>query len=260
MDNAIDSYTLPDYLNSIEVLFNSIPTADIDFIKKQRCIVYKSISVMQGCVKRLVDLYNEMTMAIKSKPEMESTVVDEKSRDIVSDAADNASTVHDTYNINSTPIDYLGFKLHVRSIANVNYMAAMPIYYISQNDTFSLLLAGDVISGGLCDIRKDKKQDTKCIKCRVSCDKWHPLGSHRLTDNLDDQDNQDNKQIRNLPISSWIYNPSGMPCVRRVGSVSNLHRDLGRLTKKTHAEELELRRAQLIHDVIIYMIVKQHSP
>lgn len=259
MDNAIDSYTLPDYLNSVEVLFNSIPTADIDFIKKQRCVVYKSISVMQGCVKRLVDLYNEMTVIIKSKT-VESTVTDEKPHDISSDAVDSAHKVHDVYNVNNTRIDYLGYALYVRSIANVNYMAAMPIYYLPQSDTFSLLLAGDVISGGLCDIRKDKKQFAKCVKCHVACDKWHPLGSHRLTDNLDDQDSQDNKQIRNLPISSWLYNPSGMPCVRRVGSVSNLHRDLGRLTKKTHAEELELRRAQLIHDVVIYMIIKQHSP
>lgn len=60
---------------------------------------------------------------------------------------------------------------------------------------------------------------------------------------------------KEIPWSSWIYNPnpSSTKITRKVGGSSTIKLDLARLSKKQKQQELELRKKQLMHDILVYM-------
>lgn len=58
---------------------------------------------------------------------------------------------------------------------------------------------------------------------------------------------------KEIPWSSWMYDPDSTKHTRKVGGRSTITLDLARLSKKQKQCELELRKKQLMHDILVYM-------
>jgi hypothetical protein len=236
------------------------------------------IKNLQSITKRLSDINNIVVKKIKRKIAEKNNKRDPNNHqykfiDPYPNIYSNINLIYDTSNKHNLLCNNIlvinnlnkldnNLLLPIREVSNETEIPNSFIYYITKYKQYAININGNIIRGNLGNILNYEDHNT--INCKYGkeckniskCTYYHDPVDY-IENKLEVKNN-----TRNYSNSNWIYNRINKVKIfkqynyRLVGNGINLKEDIENLDEKLLIQEINNRRNQLIHDLLIYNILQ----
>lgn len=228
------------FYNKMQTHFISMSAEEI---KQSIEVMQNNIREMQAISYKLAKISNVATNALKLRNSRVTQLIQCYPTDYTVE-----SVIYDKQE--KLPVEK-GVYIPMKIVNDVADIPTSSLYYVRNIKQYAVNINGINVVGDLCNVSNTVDKSVKChiVDCNVvDCRYYHTPEQCKLANTP--------LETRNLPIGSWVHNSKkGRHC----GSRSTLHKDLHELTNTSYTWELDNREAQLIHDILIYQILKEKN-
>lgn len=274
LDDANEIQKKINYVENLTMLKTLSPISDkeiFDDIQKVALMIKKT----QAVTKKLVNIYNYCNNSFRKKIKYFK-----KEQDYIDPYPKNTDWLHiHKKNINKENSEEVvpGIPIRVEKVETIENIPHMPLYWVKTLNQFAFNLNGVVFRGNIGNIyfdriNQEKKHNVYNCSFRVKnknicnhtvnkkCKYYHdPLTSKSIHSNPE--------CIRNFINSSFLYTNQPKTFknkyMRHIGNRKTLKEDLEIMqlhnSRGTYKEEIDIRQAQSIHDVLIILAMNQYD-
>jgi hypothetical protein len=251
---------ISEILNEAEEIhkkFTSLQKFNIENVKKSILYLQSQIKFLQAICRRMADISNMGTQQINL---INKIIMTENKLNAI-DPQPNGHT-HAFYKNQITGEKKELIKnvsIAVKPIQTEHFIGYNELYYDMTRKEYIININGYNVRGNFCRIEKHpKKNYRKCKdgpKCKdiKNCQWWHSQ-DERLENNI----NAEN--YRSLSNGSWLYSSLDKHDFNRhIGGLDTIENDISTMSKKQYEEEVEIREAQLMHDILVFLILTNNG-
>ena len=251
------NYTLRQYLQLGDKIHQEVDSYSLvlkpEALEEKMEKLRLCIRNIQSVAKRLADISNYVNQIRLLK----TNTSDTKFTDV-----HPTSTDHTTLRLMYPTMYNHNEVYNVCEYQNESDLPYCKLAYIPDKQLYAICINGIVIKGNLCTVRKQYEYSRLCKygdKCKLLpyCKHYHYYSDYSNTD-------KDKYVRRNLTPGSWLY--SSMMShkkvkgyLRHVSDVDMLDVDIKMMSESEYESEIQTREAQLMHDILVFLILTQRN-
>jgi hypothetical protein len=252
---------IEEYLKNADEIYNNIIKFNIimqqDEIDEKILEIQSGIKIIQSVAKKMADISN----SIKRISNRKRIMLKGKESNKFIDPYPTIETHAILRNSLMKKIDITPeLKIPAIIVPNEEYIPTSFIYYIEETKQFAININGFNIKGSLGDIVEYGNEKTFQCKFAHECKNINTCCFYHPPEDFIKLNIPIVYQKRNFTAGSWIYsNKYNIKYNRHIGNGSSLKFDLEKLKKTDYEEELNTRKSQMIHDILIYISLLQYN-
>jgi len=252
---------LEDYLKNADDIYNEIVKFHIimkqDDIDNKILEIQSGIKIIQAVAKKMADISNSIKRINNRKKIMLNGTDSYKFIDPYPNIETHGVIRnHLMKKININP----DIKIPVVIVQKEEFIPTSFIYYIEETQQFAVNINGFNIKGNLGNILEYGNEKTSLCEYRSECKTINKCKYYHPPEDYIKLNIPIVHQIRNFTVGSWIYSKkNNIKYNRHIGNGASLHSDIENLKKDSYIEEIETRKSQMIHDILVYITIQQKN-